>query len=80
MQIDVKGTPYGAPMADRRRNKMVETCMMNSIRTFPLRPMHISPDRASISIWMKLCRSGLMLSQVVIHMVTAHFRASRRVL
>jgi hypothetical protein len=57
---------------------MVETSMMNSIRSFPLRPMHISPDRASISIWMKMGRSGLMLSQVMIHLVTAHFRASRR--
>ena len=58
---------------------MLETCMMNSIRTFPLRPMHISPDRASISIWMKMGRSGLMLSQVMYHLVTAHFRASRRI-
>ncbi len=79
MQIEVKGAPTGAGVADIRRNKMVETRMMNSIRTFPLRPMHISPDRASISIWMKMGRSGLMLSQVMFHLVTAHFRASRRI-
>lgn len=79
MQFEVKGIASGAAAADQRRNSMVEICMMNSIRTFPLRPMHISPDRASISIWMKMGRSGLMLSQVMIHLVTAHFRASRRI-
>lgn len=53
--------------------------MMSPLRTVTLRPMHISPDRASISVWMKLGRCGLMAVQVLCHAVSAQIRQSRRI-
>ena len=50
---------------------------MSSIRAIPLRPLHVSPDRASISIWMKLGRCGFMILQVLVHLTTNYLRQTR---
>lgn len=50
---------------------------MSSIRALPLRPLHVSPDRASISVWMKLGRSTLMVAQVLIHLAVTFVRQAR---
>lgn len=54
--------------------------MMSPLRTAALKPMHISPDRASISVWMKLGRCGLMFVQVLCHAVSAQVRQGRRII
>jgi len=51
---------------------------MSPLRTVALRPLHISPDRASISVWMKLGRCSLMVIQVLCHLVSDQIRQSRR--
>jgi hypothetical protein len=42
--------------------------------------MHISPERASISVWMKLGRCGLLCVQLLAHAVCAQIRQGRRII
>jgi hypothetical protein len=36
--------------------------------------MHVSPERASISVWMKFGRCSLMVLQVLFHLAAGHLR------